>query len=269
MFPISIAIQSGTILLREGLEALLVVAAIAGFLNRSGASIAQRRSLYWGAGLAIVASAITAAIFNIFYEGVHDDRIEAGVLILAAALLFYMSGWLILKQDPKQFKAQLERGAQLALDNSTGYSLALLSFLAVFREGAETILFLHALAGTVGGYSIVFIFGLGFATLCLVMMFAAMQWLAIRLPLRPVFLVTSGFLFVMGLRFIGAAVQEMQELAWLDVTNLMVPDWLDLVIVNPTREAMLAQAGIAAIAVIGTTILSWRHSEQLPASHSA
>jgi high-affinity iron transporter len=269
MSSVSIAIQSGTILLREGLEALLVIAAIAAFLTRSGASAGQRRSLYWGAGLAIVASAITAVIFNTFYDGAHDDRIEAGVLVLAAGLLFYMSGWLILKQDPKQFKAQLERGAQLALDNGTTYSLAVLSFLAVFREGAETILFLHALAGTVGGYSLAFLAGLGFAALCLAMMFITMQWLAIRLPLRPVFLVTSGFLFLMGLRFVGAAVQEMQEQAWLDVTNLVIPDWLDLVIVNPTREAMLAQAVIAAIAIIGTGTLSWRHRVQLAASQSA
>lgn len=265
----SIAIQSGTILLREGLEALLVIAAIAAFLTRSGASAGQRRSLYWGAGAAIIASAITAVVFDQFYNGAHDDRIEAGVVVLAAGLLFYMSGWLILKQDPKQFKAQLERGARLALDNGTTYSLALLSFLAVFREGAETILFLHALAGTVGGYSLAFFAGLALASLCLVLMFASMQWLAIRLPLRPVFLVTSGFLFLMGLRFIGAAVQEMQEQAWLEITQLEIPDWLDLVIVNPTREALLAQAMIAAVAIVGTVALSWHHRTPLASTQNA
>lgn len=268
MTPVSIALQSGTILLREGLEALLVIAAIAAFLGRSGATRRQRLSLYWGAGLAIAASFVTAMIFNSFYDGAHDDRIEAGVLVLAAALLFYMSGWLILKQDPRQFKAQLERGARLALDEGTTTSLAVLAFLAVFREGAETILFLHALAGTTGGYSLAFLAGLGLAALALLLVFAAMQWLAIRLPLRPVFLITSAFLFVMGLRFIGAAVQEMQEQAWLDVTRLIIPDWLDLVIINPTREAVTAQGLIAATAIVGTALVSLRGKMQQPATQN-
>lgn len=269
MSPISIAIQSGTILLREGLEALLVIAAIAAFLTRSGASIRQRQSLYWGGGLAIFASFATAVIFNMFYEGAHDDRIEAGVLVLAAGLLFYMSGWLVVKQDPKQFKAQLERSARFALDSGTSISLGLLAFLAVFREGAETILFLHALAGTSGGYSFGFMAGLAIAALCLSAMFAAMQWLAIRLPLRPVFLVTSAFLFLMGLRFIGAAVQEMQEQAWLDVTPLPLPDWSDLVIVNPSFEAVTAQTLIAALAIMGTVLVSLRQRDAAMASPAA
>ena len=268
MSSLSIAIQSGTILLREGLEALLVIAAIAAFLTRSGASRDQHRALYWGGGLAILASFATAMILNAFYDGAHDDRIEAGVLIIAAALLFYMSGWLIVKQDPRQFKAQIERSTRFALDNGTRSSLGLLAFLAVFREGAETILFLHALAGTTGGYSLGFIAGLVVASLCLIAMFMAMQWLAIRLPLRPVFLVTSAFLFLMGLRFIGASVQEMQEQAWLDVTAVALPDGFDLVFVNQSLEAITAQGVIAMIAVLGTAWATWRSKLALNQSHA-
>ena len=250
MSSVSIAIQSGTILLREGLEALLVIAAIAAFLTRSGASAGQRRSLYWGAGLAIVASAITAVIFNTFYDGAHDDRIEAGVLFLAAGLLFYMSGWLLLRQDPKVLKQDLEKGASKALSNGTTFSIAALSFFAVFREGAETILFLHALASTTGGYSVSFIAGLVIATAVLAFLFIAMQSLAMRLPLRPVFLLTSAFLFIMGLRFVGAGIQEMQEMDWIGLHDVIVPTGLDVIFVNASWEAIGLQLVIGAVAVL-------------------
>ena len=246
----SIALQSGTILLREGLEALLILAVIAAFLNRSGASASQKASVYWGGGVAIVASLLTAMIFNAFYDGAHDDRIEAGVLFLAAGLLFYMSGWLLLRQDPKVLKQDLEKGASKALSNGTTFSIAALSFFAVFREGAETILFLHALASTTGGYNVSFIAGLVIATAVLAFLFIAMQSLAMRLPLRPVFLLTSAFLFIMGLRFVGAGIQEMQEMDWIGLHNVFIPTGLDIVFVNASWEAIGLQLAIGSVAAL-------------------
>ena len=252
MDTLSTALQSGTILLREGLEALLILAVIAAFLKRSGASAAQQHSVYWGGAAAIAASVLTAFVFSTFHDGGHDDRIEAAVLFLAAGLLFYMSGWLLLRQDPKVLKQELERGAAKALDTGTTYSVALLSFFAVFREGAETVLFLHALAGTVGGYTVPFIGGLIVAATMLTILFIAMQWLAMHLPLRPVFLLTSAFLFIMGLRFVGAGMQELQEMDWISLHNLAIPPGLDLVLVNASWEAVGLQLAIGAVAVLST-----------------
>lgn len=265
MDTVSIALQSGTILLREGLEALLILAMIAAFLKRSGASDGQRLSVYWGGGLAIVASFVMALILSSLYGEAHDDRIEAGVLLLAALLLFYMSGWLLLRQDPKVLKQELEKGAAKALDKGTTYSVAILSFFAVFREGAETILFLHALAGTAGGYSFAFIAGLLVATALLVLLFIGMQWLAMHLPLRPVFLFTSAFLFIMGLRFLGASIQEMQELDWVSLHQAIVPQGFDIVIVNPSWEAIGLQILIGAIAAGSSFGLLYRVKVAKPA----
>jgi high-affinity iron transporter len=246
----SIALQSGTILLREGLEALLILAVIAAFLNRSHATASQKSSVYWGGGVAVIASLFTAMIFNLFYNGGHDDRIEAFVLLLAAGLLFYMSGWLLLRQDPKVLKQELEKGASKALSSGTTFSIAALSFFAVFREGAETVLFLHALASTVDGYSMSFIAGLVIATAVLAFLFIAMQSLAMRLPLRPVFLLTSAFLFIMGLRFVGAGIQEMQEMDWIGLHNVFIPTGLDIIFVNASWEAIGLQLVIGAVAAL-------------------
>lgn len=258
MDTFSIAFQSGTILLREGLEALLILAMIAGFLKRSGASDAQRFSVYWGGAAAVGASFVMAVILSSFYGEAHDDRIEAVVLLLAAGLLFYMSGWLLLRQDPRVLKQELEKGAAKALSAGTTYSVAVLSFFAVFREGAETILFLHALSSTAGGYSFAFIAGLLVATAMLAFLFIGMQWLAMHLPLRPVFLATSAFLFVMGLRFIGTGIQELQELDWVSLHQAVVPSLFDIVIVNPSWEAIGLQAVIGAIAAGGSLGLLYR-----------
>jgi high-affinity iron transporter len=261
MNALSEALQSGTILLREGLEALLVIAALAAFLKRAGFP-EKVRSLYAGAGLAILASFGAAVVFELFFEGEHNDFIEAGVMVVAAVLMLYMSGWLYLKQDPKAWMSDLKRSAQRALDSGTTISLAAIAFLAVFREGGETILFLHALAQTSGGWTFGLIAGLVVAAALLVAIFYAIEKLAVLLPLRPVFLVTSAFLFLMGLRFIGGAIQELQEQTVVSYTAAPVPHWLEQLGVNPTWEAIGTQLVIAVIAVASTLALKMRRPPQ-------
>jgi high-affinity iron transporter len=261
MNALSEALQSGTILLREGLEALLVIAALAAFLNRAGFP-EKVRSLYVGAGLAILASLGAAVVFELFFEGEHNDFVEAGVMVVAAVLMLYMSGWLYLKQDPKAWMSDLKRSAQRALDSGTTISLGLIAFLAVFREGGETVLFLHALAKTSGGWTFGLIAGLVVAAACLVAIFYVIEKLAVMLPLRPVFLVTSAFLFLMGLRFIGGAIQELQEQTVVSYTAAPVPHWLEQLGVNPTWEAIGTQLVIAAIAVASTLLLKFRRPSQ-------
>lgn len=257
MFSFAIAMQSGTILLREGLEALLIISALAGLLRRAHAGTALT-ALYAGAAAAIAMSFVTAFVFELFFNGAHDDRIEAGVMLLAAALMFYMSGWLFLRQDSRALMAELKQSADRALSKGTFYSLATIAFLAVFREGAETVLFLHALASTNGGYTPSFFAGIGGAVVALGAIFIVLQWFALRLPLRPVFLVTSAVLFVMGLKFIGGGMQELQEQALLPVTPIALPETLVDLGLNPTREALVAQIAIVLLAIGGGLIGHWR-----------
>ncbi len=265
MNALSEALQSGSILLREGLEALLVIAALAGFLTRAGVP-EKVRALYAGAGLAILASFGAAVVFELFFDGEHNDFVEAGVMVIAAVLMLYMSGWMYLKQDPKAWLGDLRRSTERAVDSGATVSLALIAFLAVFREGGETILFLHALAKTSGGWTFGLIAGLVVAAVCLVAIFYAIEKLALMLPLRPVFLVTSAFLFLMGLRFVGGAIQELQEQTVVSYTAAPIPHWLEQLGVNPTWEAIGAQLLIAAIAVASTLAVRLR---QKPAQRTA
>jgi len=142
-----IFLQSASILLREGLEAMLVVTALAVYLGKVGASD-RLPALYAGGGLAIVASIGAAWIFEQFYSGAHDDVVEGITILFAALLMFYVSGWLLARQDPRAWQSYLQRQADQALTKGTVVAVAALAFLAVFREGAETVLFIHALTLT-------------------------------------------------------------------------------------------------------------------------
>ena len=217
--------------------------------------MAELKAIYLGAILAILASVAAAVVFDVFLGGAHDDRLEAAVMLLAAALMLYMSGWLFLRQNPVSWNAALHRSAQRAMSSGASLSLASIAFLAVFREGGETVLFLHALARSNGGWSAGLNVGLLAAFVGLFALYAAMQWLAFRLPLRPVFLLTSGFLFLMGLRFIGGAIQELQEQAIISYDSMAAPDWLIGLGLNPTWEAVAAQSAVAVIAAAGTLVM--------------
>lgn len=261
------ATQSSTILLREGLEALLIIAALAGFLRRADAN-SGLKALFVGAALAVILSVVGAVLMALFLDGVHDDRIEAAVMAIAAALMLYMSGWLFLKQDPKVLMAGLKRSADLAISKGAALSFGLLAFLSVFREGAETVLFLHALAQTAGGWTTGVISGILAAAGALVVIFIAMQWFAVRIPLRPLFLVTSAFLFVMALKFVGQAVQELQEQLIFDVTPADLPQWLVDLGFNASWQAVWLQLGLAAAAVL-TTAVAYFNQHRQPVAEAA
>jgi high-affinity iron transporter len=260
---LSSALQSGAILLREGLEALLIIATLAAFLRKAGAE-REVRALFLGAGAAVLLSLVGAFVMLVFLGGAHNDLVEAVIMAVAAALMLYMSGWLFLKQDPRAWMAELKASAGDAVSRGAAWPLGLIAFFAVFREGAETVLFLHALASTEGGWNLGLVLGLVGAVALLVLIFHSMQWLAGRVPLRPVFVLTSAFLFVMALRFMGAAIQELQEQEIVSVTPAnAISDLLVPLGFNASWEA--AAAYLAVIALAAASLFALRPGKAVEA----
>jgi high-affinity iron transporter len=132
------------------------------------------------------------------------------------------------------------------------------AFLAVFREGVETVLFIHALAQTACGWSTALLAG----ALVLAVLFVAIRLLAARLPLRAVFLVTSGFLFVMAVKFIGEGLQEFQEQQILPYHEVGNGSWFSTLGLNPTLEALLAQ-GAVVLCAIATAVILHRRAQRV------
>jgi high-affinity iron transporter len=233
-------IQAAIILLREGLEAMLVIAALAGYLNKAGAAH-RVQALYGGALVAVGASIIAAWVFAVFNSGDHSDVLEGFIILFAAALMLYVSGWLMVKQNPRGWQEYLAHKADTALSQDTVWAVGLLAFLAVFREGAETVLFINALATAEGGWSAGLFAGLLAATVALAVLFYFINLIARKLPLRPLFIFTSAFLFIMAIKFVGEAIQEFQEQAYITVTDVKGSAFLTAIGLNPSMEALTIQ----------------------------
>jgi high-affinity iron transporter len=236
---------------------LLVIAALAAYLNKVGA---QNRlpALYAGAGVAVLASFVAAWAFAAFNNGDHNDLLEAGIILVAAALMLYVSGWLFLRQDPRAWQGFLKSKADEALAKQTGIAVAVLAFLAVFREGAETVLFVHALSKTAGGYTFDLIAGLVAAGAGLVALFFVINIVAQRLPLRPLFIITSAFLFLMAIKFIGDAIQEFQEQQIIPYDEFALSKWLEAIGLNPTIQSAAIQLAVIVLAVLTFVVLDRR-----------
>ncbi|MDH5750403.1 MAG: FTR1 family protein [Rhodospirillales bacterium] len=233
--------ESALILIREGAEALLIIAALAAYLNRTGLT-EKIRVLYWGAGWALVASGITAVIFEYFFGGNHNDLLESVTMLLAAGVLVYVSGWLFFKRDAANWQKYLHDKVGNAVSNTNMWALGSVAFLAVYREGAETILFLQATAIKGGGWTPSLIAGLLAGAAVLLAVFLAVRKLALRLPFKPFFIATAAFLYVLALLFTGQGILEFQEMGWVSLTELSaVPGWLVDIGVNPTVESVTVQ----------------------------
>lgn len=256
-------VQTLVILLREGLEAMLVLAALAGYLVKAGAEH-RIKALYGGALAAVGASLVAAWIFAFFNGGDHNDTLEGVVILLAAALMLYVSGWLMVKQDPRGWQNYLASKADRALDAGTAWAVAALAFFAVFREGAETVLFVAAIAAKEGWTAGLFA-GLGVGIALLVVLFYFINMIARRLPLRPVFVITSAFLFVMGVKFIGDALQEFQEQNIIPMNEIKPLAWIENIGLHPNAEALSMQflIVIAAIATYSIVVRNTRLMREL------
>lgn len=252
-------LQAAVILLREGLEAMLVIAALAAYLDKAGARD-RLPALYGGALLAILASLVAALLFAIYNNGEHNDLVEGITMLIAAALMLYVSGWLLVRQDQAAYQRMLKDQADAALAKSTGIAVALLAFLAVFREGAETVLFIHALASSSGGYGLQLVGGLIAAAAVLAVIYYFINIIARKIPLRPLFLITSAFLFVMALKFIGQGLQEFQEQQFVSYTPVKNSGWMEAIGLNPTWEAVAAQLSVIVLAALTYLVLSRRQS---------
>ncbi len=255
--PTATFIASLTILTREGLEALLLVVAITGVLSRAG----QRAALPWvhaGWLSALLAGAATwwAAGRLVEISGARREVIEGLSALLAAAILFYVSYWLVSKISTSRWQAFLARQIREAASTGRVAALAGLSFIAVYRECFETVLFYQALAaqaGPAGAPPIAA--GIGAGIVLLAILAALVFRFGRRLPLRAFFAASSGLLYALCVVLAGHGIAALQEAAWLPMTIVPGPriDWLGI---HPTLEGLAVQAALLLAAFAAFVKLS-------------
>ncbi len=255
-----------TIILREGLEALLIVAAVIAYIHKSGHGDKQKvinNSVWWALG----ASVITALLFQWLLTNAAAGReiLEGVTMLIATVMLFGMSYWLLSKVEAQHWKAYLQKKIGTSLSQGSLIGLWLTSFLAVYREGAETVLFYFALAAdakTALDYGYLF-GGLAVGIVILAVVYLIMRYSVVRLPLKPFFIFTGIFMYLMAFIFAGKGVAELIEGKAFTPTLIgdgtLFPKWMgDWLGIMPYRETLLPQLVLLAAALFALWVLFGR-----------
>ncbi|MDR1961922.1 MAG: FTR1 family iron permease [Gracilibacteraceae bacterium] len=239
------------IILREGFEAIIIVGAIIAYLVKSGHK-EQTAPVYWGSLIALGASVVMAFILNALAgaNGAKQEVVEGVTMLIAVAVLFYVSNWMMGKAEADAWSGYIEGRVQSSIAKGSVISLAFAAFLAVFREGAEVILFYQALLMDTDTYKNMIWIGLGVGCVALVAVYIAIRVLSLRLPLKPFFLGTSVLLSVMAISFIGSGVKELQEGNAVSVTPVGGITSVDLLGIYPTMETLIPQIILLAVTVV-------------------
>ncbi|MGQ0660346.1 FTR1 family protein [Sphingosinicella sp.] len=238
------------ILLREGLEALLIVVAMIGFLRK-----AERRDmLRWvHAGWigALVAGVATwwAASHLITIGGADRELTEGFGSLLAAAILLFVGVWMHGKAQAGAWQAYVRDKLDKALSRGSAWFLFLLAFIAVYREVFETIIFFAAMGGQGNGAALAG--GIALAVALLALIAWAMLKLSARLPIGKFFAYSAALIAVLAVVLAGKGMAALQEAGMVGVSPLDGWPRSPVLGVYPTLESMLAQAAMVALLAIG------------------
>jgi high-affinity iron transporter len=258
----SVLLQSFLILLREGFEAILVITALITYLKRQGED-EKLPAIYHGVGWALAASVLTAGLLSAVFEvsGTVQEALEGMTMLLAAGVLFYVSYWLISRREAARWQAYIRTKINKALSRGSTLALGFAAFLAVYREGAETVLFYRAMAGQADGRYGALVIGIVLAVLALGSIYWLMRTASFRLPLGLFFTLTAGLLYCLAISFAGSGVLELQAADWVGITPLeWVPrvPWLGL---YPSLETVLAQLVLFIPLPIALALWAWRRRQ--------
>ena len=248
--------QAFIILLREGLEAILVVATIIAYLIKSG-NKPMTRYIYIGLVAGLAASGVLAAVFTALFggSGPQQEITEGVVALVAMLMLLYTSNWMLSRSSTQAWNEYIKTKTVAAVSKGSLVSLAMLSFLAVFREGAETVIFYQAIFSMVSGDTSSIWWGAACAAVVLVIVFLLIRFTSVNMPIRPFFLVTSVLMAILVVIFAGGGVHALIEGDAINGTYLQgVPtsDWLGL---YPYAETIGAQV-VAAIVVVALMVVA-------------
>ncbi len=244
--------------LREGLEAILVVAAIAAYLIKTN-NKTYLKSVYMGAGLGIIFSVILAVLFNVIANklgesasGVGQEVFEGLAMFLAVIVLFYVSNWMLSKSEVEIWNQYIKAKVEQSITKGNMITLAFTAFLAVAREGAELILFFQGMRSNIANNPSYMWGGLAVAVVILSAVYYAIAKLSVRLPLKPFFTATSWLMFILCISFIGKGVFELQEAGVIGRT--LIPSMngftIELLGVYDRVETLIPQIVLLIVTII-------------------
>jgi len=255
--PLIAAVYSFTILFREGIEIVLVVAFI---LSSLAATREQRhrRTVLQGVAAGLAASVAVFALVSVVLDvaPVQREVMEAVMTLVAIALLFYISFWLIARLNQRNWLEFARSNVSVAASSGSAFALFAVGFTSVFREGVETALFYQALMSFARGLDEWVAAGAAVAGATLI----GVAWLVFgagrRIPVKQVLGVAVAMLMILSVAMVGNAVRSLQQLGVVPLTILDAVPSLPLFLSellgwHPTLETIVGQAVLGVIYLVG------------------
>ncbi|HSF20192.1 MAG TPA: FTR1 family protein [Vicinamibacteria bacterium] len=237
--------QSATIILREGIEATLLIGLLLSYLTATGHREFRRYTL-WGSVAGVLVGVLTwlAARFVVGVSTLQREALEGITSLLAAGVLFSVSFWVIHNADLKRWKSYIEDRAKSALGAGSGLALATVAFLAVYREAFESVLFYQALFLRHETAGAAIFLGLGAGVLLLFALVVLTFRYGKKIPLKPFFAVTGLLLGLLSFVFAGYGIRELQKIGWIKETPLPAVPYVPFLELQATVEGLALQIGI-------------------------
>ena len=248
------------IILREGFEALIIVAAVIALLIKSGNS-KHLNIVYSALGVAVVLSIATAYGLNYIFgsenAGQTREVMEGAVMLIAVVLLFYVGFWLLSNASSKKWSAYIQGQISNSLSSGDSKMLWWTVFLAVYREGAETVLFYLALLFDAKSPAATSMVAVGFVAglAALIIVYIVIKKFSLKIAIKPFFIATSVIIFYMSVVFVGKGVMELVEgkvFVPTVIDGLPTITWIGF---YPYVQSLVPQAVMIVLLIAGILIL--------------
>jgi high-affinity iron transporter len=257
---------SFSILFREGVEAVLLIAILLGSLD-AGRAKGYRRPLTLGIVAALFATVATWILATVVIDiaPVNRELLEAITALAAVGVLALVSFWLISRLEHRHWMEFMRARVAAAIATGSAAAFAGLGFTAVYREGFETVLFYQALAFFAEGLQLWVVLGAVTAIVALTAIGYAILKLGRRLPLKPMLITSASILLLLSVAFVGNAVRSLQEADRIAVTpvssSLARPPIFiaELTGIHPTQQGLIAQLVVFGVYALGALYMfAWR-----------
>jgi high-affinity iron transporter len=255
---------SFSILFREGVEAVLLLAILLGSLAAGSASN-YKRPLALGVGAALAATAVLFLLATLVIDiaPLSRELLEAVTALIAVVTLIAVSFWLVSRLEHRRRMEFMRARVASAMAAGTTAAFVGLGFTAVFREGFETVLFYQALALFAEGLILWVVLGAVAAAVALGGVAYAILKLGKQLPLKPMLIAGASILLLLSVAFVGNAVYSLQAADYMTATPLAhprLPVFLaELTGIHPTTQGLVIQAAFLAVYVLGALwVFAWQ-----------
>ncbi len=249
--------QSFIIIFREGLEAVLLISVLLGYLEAAKAT-QYRRPIVYGMGVAALATVLTFVLLHTVLSALPVSRevLEAITALIAVVVLFFVSFWLISRLEHKRWMEFLRARVWNAVSVGSTMALVLVGFTAVYREGFETALFYEALLTFGPGLGWYVLAGLAAGVVALSAVAFVIFRLGRKVPVKAFLSIAVIILMATSVAFLGNAIRSLQEADIIGLHRWTGWPRMSIFLAQslgywPSRETIVAQATLILIYIAG------------------